>query len=152
MILHHYSQLIGLISACTVLFKPLQNNCDNVMAGVVCNAAHCSWVTSNNWMPALLNVQERWRPATMQCCPQAKPSDLTLTRSGDKFSVCVRVWEHQWVSVCVPACLFGHRSSHPVWQTHNRGALFSVTAPNSGPRPARPGRPENTLIHGIMSQ
>lgn len=41
----------------------------------------------------------------MQCCPQAKPADLTQTRSGDKFSVsmCVNISERLFA--CQRACL-----------------------------------------------
>lgn len=76
---------------------------DNVKAGVVGPSvfcpAHWFWVTSNNWMPALSNIQ--------QCIAvhKAKPADLTLTRSVDTLPACVCVW---WsVNVCVraSACL-----------------------------------------------
>lgn len=76
-------------------------------------------------MPALLNAQERWRPATIQCCPQTKPADLTLTRSGDKFPVCVRVCD-QWMSVCVPACLFAHPTAANQFDKHTIEAHYSL--------------------------
>lgn len=80
----------------SVLCSSWTQQCGSVRAGVVghtgCRAARWPWVTTNSWMPALLNVQESWRLATIQRCPQAEPADLTLTLSGDKcLCLCVRV-------------------------------------------------------------
>lgn len=123
---------------CLCLFSALQaswtQQCGSVKAGVVglagCRAARWSWVTSNKWMLSLLNIQERWRLATIHRCPQSEPADLTLTLSA---SVCVSVFVCTSVHVCVRASAseFAHHSSQPAWQPHNRG-LFSAAAPNSG--------------------
>lgn len=110
-----YSRYIVLIYLCrfSALWASWTQQCGSVKAGVIghtgCPAARWFWVTSNNWMPALSNVQRSWRLATIQRCLQAEPADLTLTLCVISVSVCVCV--QQCKSASKPACLSLHTTA-----------------------------------------